>query len=606
MFSHATPLELKDDSGSRHTRLTSVVWDAQAREVLYLSNEAGPTGLWRLDPATGDRSSLTDPHLNLTRFWLVGDPTVRLVFACDPDCTEHEQLFILTHAGVQRPWIEVADSYHYFGGQLFDGVGYYVSNTASDTRHRIMRADTSSGETRELASIDAALTTVLALSPERLLLMEERTNIDRRFCLYETTTRSLMPIALGYGRIGQVRALSENTILFSGDLGGERMGLHTLNLDREEVVTIFGRSDQDVKDFSLHSETGRLSIVLSKDCASEVVTTTLNGEKVSDLLPAPVHVDAMCFMGDGDLITVTSAPCSPPAVHVHRLAEEPGASALPYGETENRQDTLECFTSFDGRQIEFVFIGRPDNRQAVIYLHGGPESMFERSHSPILEHLAESGVAVVAPNIRGSEGYGRRFIALDDGAKRTDALADVIALREYVRARYGFGDDKIGIMGHSYGGFMTLMAITHHPDLWSCAVDIAGMSHLRTFLKNAPAWRRGLRAMEYGDAATHADIFDRFAPINKAGDIRCPLLILHGDSDTRVPTAESSAMAKALTAHGKTFQLRWIEGEGHFLTKRASTEFAANAIVDFITGRRQTPAATGGTPAQPYSKPGAT
>jgi len=606
MFPHATPLELKDASGSRHTRLTSVAWDAQAREVLYLSNEAGPTGLWRHDTATGDRSSLTDPHLNLTRFWLVEDPTVRLVFACDPDCTEHEQLFFLTHEGVQYPWIEAADSYHYFCGRLFDGVGYYVSNTASDTRHRIIRADTSSGETRELASIDAALTTVLALSPERLLLTEERTNIDRRFCVFDTTTRALMPIAVGYGRIGKVRGLSENTVLFSGDLGGERMGLHTLNLDREEVVTILGRSDQDVQDFSLHPETGRLSTILSKDCASEVVMTTLSGEEVSDLLPAPVHVDAMCFKGNGELIIVTSSPFNPPAAHVHRLAEEPGAPAAPYGETEDQQDTLERFTSFDGREIEFVFIGRPDNRQAVIYLHGGPESMFERSHSPILEDLADSGVAVVAPNIRGSEGYGRRFIELDDGAKRTDALADIIALREYVRVRYGFGDDKIGIMGHSYGGFMTLMAITHHPDLWSFAVDIAGMSHLGTFLKTAPAWRRGLRAMEYGDAATHADFFDRIAPINMAVDIRCPVLILHGDSDTRVPTAESSAMAKALAAHGKPFQLRWIEGEGHFLTKRASTEFAANAIVDFITGRHQTPAATCGTPKQPFSKPGAT
>ena len=126
----------------------------------------------------------------------------------------------------------------------------------------------------------------------------------------------------------------------------------------------------------------------------------------------------------------------------------------------------------------------------VIYLHGGPESMFERSHSPILEQLVDNDVLVIAPNIRGSEGYGRRFIGLDDGNRRTDALADVIALREHVQARHGLDDDKIGIMGHSYGGFMTLMAISHHPGLWACAVDIAGMSHLGNFLKTAPAWRR--------------------------------------------------------------------------------------------------------------------
>lgn len=608
MYRHVvTPLELKDGTRSRHTRLNSVTWDPTSRELIYLRNEAGLTGLWSCDPATGKRKALTDPYLNVVRYWPVEDPVVRLVLALDPAFTEREQLFLLHHDGTLRAWIEAEDAYHYFGGQLFDGVGFYVSNSASDTRHRIMQADTSTGRTRELFASDAVLTTVMPLSSERLLLLEEQTNIDRRFHVFDTQTGVLTALAAGYGRIGQIRPISGDTVIFAGDLGGERVGLHTLNLDSEAVYTVLERPDQDVLAFCVHPTTGRIAMTLSKECASELVTTTLDAPHVAVALTRePIHVHSMCFLGEDDLLTVTSGPFRPPEAQVHALAKPAEAPDASCATTEAGAETVERFTSFDGREIEYVVIGSPDSGRAMIYLHGGPESMFERSHSPILEQLVDNDVLVIAPNIRGSEGYGRCFIGLDDGNRRTDALADVIALREHVQARHGLDDDKIGIMGHSYGGFMTLMAISHHPGLWACAVDIAGMSHLGNFLKTAPAWRRRLRAMEYGDAATHADFFDDTAPLNKAGEIRCPLLILHGDSDTRVPTTESLAMAEAMAAENRDVELRWIEGEGHFLTRRTSTECAASTIVEFVKARLATPSETPGRPAHSYSIPGAT
>jgi len=339
----------------------------------------------------------------------------------------------------------------------------------------------------------------------------------------------------------------------------------------------------------LHPETGRMAITLGKACASEIVTTTLDGvEDIQILTRAPIHVQSMCFIGEDNLLTVTSNPFSPPAAQVHTLAQQGETPAGPLGKPADRRDRVGRFTSFDGRDIEFVLMGRSDSHRAVIYLHGGPESKFERSHCPILEGLVERGIAVIAPNIRGSAGYGRSFIGLDDGKNRTDALGDVIALRQHLHTQYGLQDGQVGIMGHSYGGFMTLMAISHHPALWSFAVAIAGMSHLGNFLQTAPAWRRRLRAMEYGDAASHHEFFDHIAPLNRAGDIRCPLLILHGDSDTRVPVSESMSMAKALTAAGRPCKVQWIAEEGHFLTKRTSTEFAAGAINDFVNGSDQT------------------
>jgi dipeptidyl aminopeptidase/acylaminoacyl peptidase len=584
MFHHAaTPLALKDRSGSRHTRLHSVAWDKAAHVVLYLGNEAGPTGLWCCDPKTGQRTALTGPELNVARFWLVEDPIVRAVLACDPDLTEREQLFLLEHDGTLRPLAEADDTYHYFGGGLFDGMGFYVANTASQTRHRIMQADTSTGGSRELFATDAVLTPVLHLSPGRLLLLEEQTNIDRRLAIFDEASLALTTLAEGAGRIGQVGRAADDTVMFTGDLGGERIGLHTLNLDTGRVRTILERPGQDVQAFCLHPETGRIAVTLTRDCAADIVTITMDAaDDVKNVTQSPVHVHSMCFVGEGDLLTVTSGPFTPPEAHVVALNKPPETPAACNAVPGVRTERVDRFPSFDGREIEFVVMGGEESGQAMIYLHGGPESLFERSHSAILEALVESGVMVIAPNIRGSEGYGRDFIGLDDGVKRLDALADVIALREHVRANYAPAAKGIGIMGHSYGGFMTLMAIAHHPDLWSCAVDIAGMSHLGNFLDTAPAWRRRLRAMEYGDPATHAEFFERIAPLNRAGDIRTPLLILHGDRDTRVPVSESAAMARALNAAGKCCKLQLIAGEGHFLTRRTSTEVAARAIVDFV------------------------
>lgn len=602
-----TLLDLSDEPISRHTQLHSLTWDPQTHDILYLSNESGSTALWTYALSTKSRRALTEPELNVTRFWLVDEPGVRLVVACDPDSTEREQLFLLRNDGALTPWIEAADSYHYFAGCLIDGEGVYLANAASETHHRIMRTGVSTGEPHELASIDAVLTSALTLSPHRLLLLEERTNIDRRFCLFDTDTGTLTALAAGQGRIAQMRRLSEGAIIFSGDLGGERIGLHTLDLGSGAVRTIFERPNQDVQEFCLHPPTGRIAIALRSACASQILITALDAEGVAQALTGDaVHLHSMCFIGPDDLLTVTSSPFGPPEVQLHSLENLEQRPALSCSAPLDCAQEVDRFTSFDGRDIEFVFLGRPDSRQAIIYLHGGPESIFERSHSPILESLVKSGVAVIAPNIRGSEGYGRAFISLDDGEKRLDALNDVIALREHLYLHYGLGQGQVGIMGHSYGGFMTLLAITHHPTLWSHAVSIAGMSHLGNFLKTAPAWRRRLREMEYGDAASHGDFFDLIAPLTKVADIRCPVLILHGDSDTRVPTSESSAMAKALTRACKDHEMRWIAGEGHFLTKRTSTEAAAEAILDFIKSTTKKTGETGGHRAHLHSRPEAT
>ncbi|SFD79828.1 alpha/beta fold hydrolase [Roseivivax sediminis] len=578
-LNHCT-LDLLGPNRSRHARLGDLAWDAGRGTVLYLTNVDDRTALWEFDPETASRWALTGPGFDVTRFWLVEDPEVRLVFASDPACTERGQLYLLGRDGSVRACLEDAGADHHFAGRLFAGQGIVVANTATETLHRILQFDTTTGEVRQLLEVERPLTRAIALSQDRVLMLEEITNIDRRFCLFDVRARSLVPLDAGCGRIGPVLALSEADILFAGDLGGEWIGLHRMNLDTGTVQLVFKSSGRDVRHLCLQPDTGRIALTLVRDCAEEMLTIPLDDpDNAVALTSAPGHVHSMCFGPGDDLIAITSTPFDPPVARLH------GAEARPKGVVaDDRRDRVGRFASFDGCEIEYVILGQPEGGQIVVYLHGGPEDQYRREHAPILERLVERGIAVVAPNIRGSEGYGRAFVGLDDGPRRMDALGDVVALHAHLRDRFGRASGSIGIMGHSYGGFMTLLAITHHPELWSCAVDIAGMSHLGTFLRTAPARRRALRAQEYGDAEKMADFFDAIAPVRRVGDIRCPLLILHGDQDTRVPTSESAAMAEAVTAAGGDVTLRWIPGEGHFLTHRSSTEIAAEAATDFITG----------------------
>jgi len=568
---------------SRHTRLHSMVKEQGRNAVLFLCNEAGPTALWYHDLAGGQSEPLTGAEYDVQRYWTVDDSYARLIFASDRAGNEREQLLILGHDGTISPLAEDANAHHYFGGQVFNGIGYYISNNLYETSHRIMRADLAAGTVSQLFAADAAYTSMIALSSSRLLLIEEYTNIDRRFGLFDIDSGVLNTLEVGQGRIRRVVPLSTGSVLFAGDLGGERIGVHKLDADQNEVRPVFSVSGRDVQDFDLHPATGRLAVTVGAECTSEVVITSLDSlESLQNIRLEPSHVHSLCFTDDLQLLTVCSSPFSPPKAQLLSLDQQTEMSSPPIVKRGNLIERVERFRSFDQREIEYVVMGRPDDRQAIIYLHGGPEDQFQRSHSPILERIVSAGLTVVAPNIRGSEGYGRTFISLDDGMRRLDALADVVALHSHMHSRLQLDENGIGIMGHSYGGFMSLMAISHFPELWQCAIDIAGMSHLGTFLRTAPVWRRKLRALEYGDADQLTDFFDKIAPLHRAQDITCPLLILHGDSDVRVPTAESSAMAQALTAQEKSFVHRWIIDEGHFLTRRQSTEFAADTIEAFI------------------------
>ena len=245
--------------------------------------------------------------------------------------------------------------------------------------------------------------------------------------------------------------------------------------------------------------------------------------------------------------------------------------------------------SFDGLKIRgFLYPAAPrftGRRPVIINIHGGPEGQSR----PIFQgrnnfFMSELGVALVFPNVRGSTGYGKTFVKLDNALNREDSVRDIGALLDWIVTRPDLDPDRVMITGGSYGGFMTLACATTYDERIRCALDVVGISHFTTFLKNTESYRRDLRRVEYGDERVPevAEFFERIAPLNNAGRITKPLFVVQGANDPRVPASEAEQMVAKVRGNGGPVWFLNAKDEGHGFRKKPNMDFQFYATVMFV------------------------
>lgn len=245
--------------------------------------------------------------------------------------------------------------------------------------------------------------------------------------------------------------------------------------------------------------------------------------------------------------------------------------------------------SFDGRSIS-GFLYRPDpkftgKRPVMIIIHGGPEAQARPSFlGQSNYYLNELGAALLLPNIRGSSGYGKSFLDLDNGFLREDSYKDIGALLDWIAEQPDLDAERILVSGGSYGGHMTLACAYLYSDRIAASVDIVGMSSLVTFLENTESYRRDLRRVEYGDERDPEmrAFLERIAPLNHAGEIRKPLFVIQGKNDPRVPAGEALQMVATLRGNGVPVWFLMADDEGHGFAKKKNIEFQFFATVQFV------------------------
>lgn len=250
--------------------------------------------------------------------------------------------------------------------------------------------------------------------------------------------------------------------------------------------------------------------------------------------------------------------------------------------------TLESYPARDGTRIP-MFVRRPAKCEpgpcpVVVYFHGGPESQSLAGFWATAQLYVDAGFIVVDPNVRGSDGYGKAWLHMDDGPKRLDVITDIEDAAIYIRKNWGKDGKapKIGVMGGSYGGYATLMAMTRFGGAYDAGVATVGMSNLVTFLQNTAPYRRVNRMAEYGDLEKDHDALVKLSPVTYIDRLQSPLLIIQGASDPRVPVGEAVQMYNAASAKGVPADLIIFADEGHGAQKRDNVAMSLGHTLAFF------------------------
>ncbi len=256
--------------------------------------------------------------------------------------------------------------------------------------------------------------------------------------------------------------------------------------------------------------------------------------------------------------------------------------------TELAEPKLVSWPSFDGREITGFLYEPParfeGKRPVMIVIHGGPEGQSRPGFLGRSNYfLNELGVALLLPNVRGSTGYGKSFVKLDNGLLREDSVKDIGALLDWIAKQSNLDASRIMVMGGSYGGYMTLAVSTHYSDRIRCSIDIVGISNFNTFLKNTESYRRDLRRAEYGDERDPAmrEFFERIAPLNNAEKIGKPLFVVQGGNDPRVPLSEAEQIVERVAKNGTPVWYLMAKDEGHGFRKKENADFQFYATILF-------------------------
>lgn len=412
------------------------------------------------------------------------------------------------------------------------------------------------------------------------------------------TLRPVHPASDTKAAYGEPHFTKDGTgLLFTSDRGSEFLQLIRRDLASGRETLLTPQTSWDVEGFELAPD-GKTVAVVSNEDASSVLrlidSTTGKPTGPQPRLPLGV-ITGLHWNEAGTELGFSLAHANAPS-DAYSLDRKSGALTRwtrsetgGLDATRFRSPSVERTKSFDGRSISSL-VYRPDparfpgKRPVLVIIHGGPESQSR----PVFQgrnnyHLDELGVALVYPNVRGSAGYGKTFLTLDNGFLREDSVKDIGAVLDWIKSQAEFDGARIGVTGGSYGGYMTLATLTHYSDRVKCGVDIVGISNFVTFLESTQEYRRDLRRVEYGDERDPAMRKHLLAisPSAQADRIRVPLMVVQGRNDPRVPVTESKQVVKAVRDAGGTCAYMEASDEGHGFQKKRNVDYQFFSTVEF-------------------------
>lgn len=556
--------------------------------LYFLNDVAGSAQVWELPPGGPARARTT--HRDAVSF-VAGSPAGGgAVFGRDSAGDERVQFYRLPPEG--EAVALTAEPTTMFGWGAFAPDGTAIVCTANN-RH-VAHADPvaialATGVQTRLAEVQGPHT-VHAVHPDgrsAIVAAAPRTFESDLFAAGEDTRR-LTPHEGDWRHQGARWNRDGSAFWLLTDRGREHLAVATMAPGGEP--TLLYAPGFDVEKLEVSADFATLAVVVNEGGYSRLrLLDAATGAVVAEPAHPPGAITKVTWHPDGRSVAFDLAcPTRPATIWT---AGRTGPATLAFAAGPAPEDAVDyatvSFPTFDGRDLPSYLAvppgpPPPGGRAALIWVHGGPEGQSLPNWRPDLQLFLALGLAVMVPNVRGSTGYGRAYAALDDREKRPDAVRDVAAAHAWLAARPGIDPTRIAVMGQSYGGWMTLAAVTRFPELWAAGVDFYGIARWKTFFERTGPWRVGHRAAEYGDPVRDAALLESLSPLNEAHRIMCPMFVAQGMTDPRVPPHESEQIVEALRGRNVPVEYLTFPDEGHGFLKRDNRRAAYEQVAAFL------------------------
>lgn len=567
-------------------------------EIVFLSNESGVNQIWKIKIG-GEPIQLT---FFKERIWkLAVAPNGKdIFFTMDDGGNEQEQIYVLKECETEPHRLtNNKNARHSFGGVKPDGKTIVYSSTERSPAHYdIWYMDIINGEKKMIIENNDNYNIPAALSPDGLYFLYNKLKGHSNNYLWMVNTET--------GEAEEVDAGGEFAQYTNPVWNKESKGFYLLtdvnsdynyvayyDIESKELKKVY-EENWDIENIDLSYDGKYLALEINRNGYSIIEILNTYTSRFENIPQPPKGVISYYGMQwsktDNRLVFGLASGKRPSGIWMLDIENEKiervtGREIKGICPDELVEPTLHHFSSFDELKVPFWYYKTNKGEgipPVVIEIHGGPEGQERPVFSPLIQYLISQGFSIIGPNVRGSTGYGKEYTHLDDIEKRLDSVKDIESLVSYLIEQGMAQEDRIAVMGTSYGGYMTLASITEYPDLWAAAIDTVGMSDLETFLENTAEYRRVHRESEYGSLEHHRHILRAVSPIHKVEKITTPLMVIHGANDPRVPVGEADQIVESLRNRNVPVEYLRYDDEGHGISKRENQLDCYPKVVDFL------------------------
>ncbi|WP_141326170.1 alpha/beta fold hydrolase [Myxococcus sp. AB025B] len=591
------------------TLIRGASFSSDEQRVLYSSNQTGIYNVFSAPVKGGKPTQLTRSTTDSTFAVSYFPKDDRILFTRDQGGNEQHHLYVRTPDGKEKDLTPGDKHRAVFFGWSQDEAGFYVLTNERDERFMdLYRYDAKTFERTRLYQNEDGLDVGAVSADEQWLALEKtNTTADSDVYLLNLATKERKHISQHQGTATWSPAEFDTTstaLYLITDEGSEftRVVRYVLATGKMEEVE---KTDWDVM-YTYFSRNGALRVTgINADASTVIRVQDMKTGKQLELPRLPEGDITSVSIGRGEkrLAFHHRGDRSPNNLYVFDLTTKKATRLTDNLTTEiDAKDLVDAevvrFKSFDGMVIPNILF-KPHQATAqtrapaLIWVHGGPGGQSRKGYSPMIQYLVNHGYVVLAINNRGSSGYGKTFYTADDQKHGKEPLLDCVEAKKYLASLPYVDGERVGIIGGSYGGYMTLAALTYHPGVFNVGVDIFGVSNWLRTLKSMPAhWesRRQALYQEVGNPETQEAMLREISPLFHAEKIRQPLLVIQGANDPRVLQAESDEIVQAVRKSKVPVEYVLFPDEGHGFTKKKNEEEAYSRTRAFLDQYLKKPA----------------